>query len=201
VISNRCRALVLAVALSLGACRAEEEAPLYFASECLNCVSQEEIARCRDQFDNDKNGYTDCDDPVCRNMDLCKLKGLEQSWEACHDSIDNDGNGKTDCQEDKAKDGTLLCSRLKLCCLEAPGPDGKVATVAPETSPEACSDGIDNDCNGYLDCGDKNCWSNAISFCEGNNANCEDGLDNDGNGYTDCADFACSKNTNVTVCQ
>ncbi len=51
-----------------------------------------------------------------------------------------------------------------------------------------CSDGIDNDNDGLVDCQDGDC--NAFTQCaiEGANNNCSDGIDNDGDGKIDCAD-------------
>lgn len=85
-----------------------------------------------------------------------------------------------------------------------------------------CSDGIDNDCDNQIDCGDSDCVGDiACSFCgngvveagrgeqcdDGNTANgdgcsstcqfehetnCRDGLDNDNDGNIDCLDQDCS---------
>ena len=88
---------------------------------------------------------------------------------------------------------------------------GCVASGA-EGSPAACSDRVDNDCDGFRDCTDPEC----DRFCndagaavdtgctrsgdEGSNAACADGLDNDCDGYTDCNDFSCSMSPAVTLC-
>jgi hypothetical protein len=72
---------------------------------------------------------------------------------------------------------------------------------------EACQDGIDNDQNGYTDCGDFQCSKNknpqVAALCTGPPEDtveaCQDGIDNDNNGYTDCGDWSCSKNTNPQV--
>jgi hypothetical protein len=83
-----------------------------------------------------------------------------------------------------------------------------------ENSPSACSDGLDNDCDGFVDCDDRNCScvgscgpaDNAPPGCicrgaEGaSNATCSDRIDNDCNTFVDCADFACSRNPSITVC-
>ena len=63
-----------------------------------------------------------------------------------------------------------------------------------ESSPWRCTDGVDNDGDGYKDCKDFDCrW---LSFCdavEDSPGECGDGVDNDGDGYTDCQDFGCQK--------
>jgi hypothetical protein len=75
----------------------------------------------------------------------------------------------------------------------------------PEDNDAACSDGQDNDNNGFVDCKDFGCSKNpAVTVCAGTpedtDATCSDGIDNDNNGFTDCKDFSCSKSKTVTVC-
>jgi len=81
--------------------------------------------------------------------------------------------------------------------------DAGCVPTGPEVSWEACSDGIDNDCDGVTDGGP------GCSVCppagegggdETGDAACSDGLDNDCNGFVDCVDFACTNDETVTVC-
>ena len=62
-----------------------------------------------------------------------------------------------------------------------------------EFTDEACSDGIDNDANGFVDCEDFACSQGLfVTVCDGSDdENCGDGIDNDGDGYVDCADQSC----------
>jgi len=79
-----------------------------------------------------------------------------------------------------------------------------------EDDDAACSDGRDNDGDGYFDCVDYSCSRNPnITVCnstppsptfESTDVSCSDGVDNDQDGYLDCDDFDCSRNSNVTVC-
>merc|ERR1711991_828206 len=81
-----------------------------------------------------------------------------------------------------------------------------------EATRERCSDGIDNDNNGYTDCADYSCKrANDLEVrqaCQEGvgetsaeaNAHCSDMQDNDGDGFTDCADWDCSHNPLVTIC-
>jgi len=50
---------------------------------------------------------------------------------------------------------------------------------------EDCSDGVDNDNDGLVDCADNDC---STSMCQ---EICNDGIDNDGDGYADCFDEDC----------
>jgi hypothetical protein len=83
-------------------------------------------------------------------------------------------------------------------------------------SEEACSDGLDNDCDGEVDCADAGClqarrlcavdecvgeqrclpggWSScsASSTAEQSHESCRDGIDNDCDEATDCADADCN---------
>ena len=59
-----------------------------------------------------------------------------------------------------------------------------------------CDDGVDNDCDGTLDCADSDCVGNAVCV-----EVCDDGEDNDADGNVDCADSDCVGNAAcVEVC-
>jgi hypothetical protein len=64
--------------------------------------------------------------------------------------------------------------------------DGTNNGTDPET---ICDDGIDNDDDGLIDCGDPDCFEEEI--CEDRETICDDGIDNDANGFTDCDDWSC----------
>jgi hypothetical protein len=63
-----------------------------------------------------------------------------------------------------------------------------------EASDEACTDGIDNDGNGYIDCNDNACSRNVlVGACQPSEAGfCTDLFDNDNDGLTDCEDPDCA---------
>ncbi|MCA8960904.1 MAG: hypothetical protein KDC38_10350, partial [Planctomycetes bacterium] len=56
--------------------------------------------------------------------------------------------------------------------------------------PEICDDGVDNDADGAIDCADSECVADPICIEEGE-IECGDGLDNDGDGLVDCDDPGC----------
>jgi hypothetical protein len=208
---------------------------------CVPSGAENTAAACADNVDNDCNGFTDCRDFSCsrnnpavtfcpdagtstrdgstvRDNGPCTPTGAETSAAACADGVDNDCNGFTDCRD-------FSCSRNNPAvtfCPDAGTTIRDAATDRPacdsggalENTPAACSDGIDNDCDGFRDCMDNNC--SCIGTCppgrfapvgcmchgtEDNTAACGDGIDNDCNSFIDCRDFSCSRSATVTVCR
>ncbi len=77
--------------------------------------------------------------------------------------------------------------------------DGSVTTVDPLSisircvgTPQEnnCSDGVDNDVDGAIDCSDADCATDPA--CSPMETNCSDGIDNDGDTAIDCDDSDCS---------
>jgi len=78
---------------------------------------------------------------------------------------------------------------------------------AGEATPATCSDGVDNDHNGYPDCQDFGCARNPAIFSCPQEARseyspdaCQDGKDNDQDALVDCADPDCFKNPFHQIC-
>ncbi|MBX3125787.1 MAG: hypothetical protein KF718_03690 [Polyangiaceae bacterium] len=73
-----------------------------------------------------------------------------------------------------------------------------------ESTNAACSNGLDDDGNGFVDCNDFHCLANpSVTVCQGetHDVACSNGLDDDSNGYADCQDFACQISPAVTKCK
>jgi hypothetical protein len=64
--------------------------------------------------------------------------------------------------------------------------------AAVENNAALCSDTIDNDNDGFIDCADSGC----AAFCVAEA--CQDGVDNDGDGQIDCADTNCATDASCT---
>jgi len=115
--------------------------------------------RCIDGIDNDCDGLTDLADPGCQSPEIC-------------DGLDNDGDGSVDEDFTDLGDsctvgagiceasGTMVCSPDKSAtvCSAVAG----LASVEGPAGP-TCSDGIDNDCDGFADAADADCSSAALS--------------------------------------
>lgn len=71
----------------------------------------------------------------------------------------------------------------------SPSPDGGRGCTP---GPELCNNGVDDDCDGILDCRDV-CEPASLCRCEPREREdqCGDGLDQDCDGQTDCADLDC----------
>jgi Ca2+-binding EF-hand superfamily protein len=162
-------------------------------------LAEEGIERCTDGIDNDRNGYTDCDDNNCIpanpvTPDERMLRDLcEASFATCTDGSDNEGDGFPDCSDFSCRDtveydlGVPLVAQSP--CLETGVAldaiaDDVVLTwqmldpglrslteeqIRLRLAERSCSDGTDNDVDGFVDCDDWDCnWHPYLrGFCDG----------------------------------
>lgn len=192
---------------------------------------------CGDGVDNDCDGPSDCGDPDCATDPLCSgcgngtcdtgenscncpadcgLPPPEGFGPTCIDGIDNDCDTFIDCA-DPGCAGNPAC----LCGDGTCAPPENPCTCAPDCGPPVvseiglCGDGIDNDCDGPIDCADTDCVGNPLCMCGDGicsgpvenpcncpgdcgpvaiveTGRCADGIDNDCDGPIDCADPDCA---------
>ena len=157
----------------------------------------------------------DCDEDSSSAHCHGDSDGPEVDDVVCDDRYDNDADGLIDCEDEDCA-LTAPCTGLRVSdpCLQ--GVTGHVhgcgenAGEAGGDDPATCSDGIDDDLDGHVDCQDKDC-----AFAEncrghghhgggdggdqreqvgegGQTASCDDQQDNDDDGDTDCEDSECS---------
>src|SRR5262245_12858699 len=80
------------------------------------------------------------------------------------------------------------------------------ATEVPNCTPRAgfessCTNRIDDDCNGQIDCVDSYCRSDPVcAACTAYETSCNDGVDNDCDLVTDCLDSDCVGNAACRPC-
>jgi hypothetical protein len=164
--------------------------------DCASDGSCVETA-CDNCADDDADTVADCADSDCAGAPNCTEGGH------CYDGFDNDGDTLLDCAD---PDCSCECAR---CGVGGPDPDADgIATscdncptisnanqydfdgdgVGNRCDPETCGDGIDNDGDGWYDCFDPDCTSDAT--CN-ESLHCHDFLDNDFDCTYDCADSDC----------
>lgn len=196
-----------------------------------------ETGLCADAIDNDCDGPIDCADPDCAADPVCTCgdgsctppenpcncpadcgaPGPEGLGLTCADTVDNDCDGFVDCA-DPGCFGNPACACGDGICTPPENPCTCPADCGPPTVSEfgLCADGLDNDCDGPIDCADPDCATDPACLCgngtcdPGENpcncpadcgpvalnevpgTSCTDGIDNDCDGPIDCADPDCT---------
>ncbi len=114
---------------------------------------------CSDGADNDGNGLTDCDDNACISAPECQsdvCNGLDDNSDGVPDNgpgmtcVGTSGNVQT-CITACGSQGNQLCNTVT-CTWNA--------CVAPAKETK-CGDSKDDDCDGFIDCVDPDCWGTA----------------------------------------
>jgi hypothetical protein len=122
--------------------------------------------------------------------------------EMCANSLDDDGDGHADCADTECNGKTCLL------------PQGAVGTgvctsagacICDKGVVEVCNDGLDNNCDGKVDCAETACGNqtcklpsgfdgvckNSSCACPATAESCSNSIDDDCNGKVDCADGTC----------
>jgi len=87
---------------------------------------------------------------------------------ACANGLDDDCDGYIDCGGVTLPDlGCTMTPAVTVCPRDGgASPDAACTVAGPEGSPAACSNGVDDDCDGFIDCSDFDCPANpAVTFC------------------------------------
>ena len=127
-------------------------------------------ARCSDWFDNDGDGLMDCDDPDCEGIGVHVCKG---SWQG---NPNGSGQGASRAVDPATSVANGMNDEgIPLEALTAMGDStdffeliGKFGDKDGERNDQVCSDGIDNDGDGRIDCNDFGCrFDPDVSVCRG----------------------------------
>ena len=163
---------------------------------------------CTDLFDDDADGFTDCEDLECAADPGCApcRPGRELCWDGC----DNDHDCRTDTEDPDCwpvadRCGTVHCPAGPEICgggcdedrdfaVDCADPDCAAASACvrcpgtPEDEAHRnCMNRIDDDCDGQSDAGcDPGCYPLGDPA-----ERCDDGYDNDLDGLRDCSDADC----------
>jgi hypothetical protein len=203
----------------------------------LAACSSDKPEVCGDGEDNDSDGLVDCADDACPGGTPCAPHGIvcapdqtcgvctgnggppEPAREAsCSDGFDNDCDGAIDCADSSCEG--VLCTTTTGAAGACTG--GACVCDPTEDHETVCGDGFDQDCDGYVDCADRDCQPFGNGFgavcdglghtcsvelgtgsrctvCAGNGGrperpevSCGDGHDNDCDGLADCQDADCA---------
>ena len=138
------------------------------------------------------------------------------------DTVDNDQDGLIDCEDpDSCSHQPTVANKFPSFPMDAPNRlalqrsnrqrrqwgliarshvGSKWKLLRPRFTNETCSDGMDNDQNGFADCEDFACRMGLfVTVCfEGDADTCRDGLDNDGDGDVDCDDSSCARDASCS---
>ncbi|MEZ4287497.1 MAG: hypothetical protein R3A47_05005 [Polyangiales bacterium] len=148
---------------------------------------------CNDRRDDDGDGMVDCSDADCFGNGLCQAGTVpEITQDACSDWIDNDGDGYIDCDDSDCKQADIpycLGSADRIDQTADATSDQLPATAVPtgsktnvedfigvgsdndgERNDFMCSDGLDNDGDGRIDCADFGCrFDPQVTVCSRRN--------------------------------
>lgn len=152
--------------------------------------------QCDDGVDNDNDSLPDCADSDCADSPACQPDGNPESTDQrCSDWVDNDEDGATDCDDSDCQASYISACGGSWSAPSAatapqvpdtmgaapradlPGLDqgasvheliGKNGDVDGERNDYLCSDGIDNDGDGRIDCADYGCrFDDSVRVCQG----------------------------------
>lgn len=135
------------------------------------------------------------------------VMGYESGDLACSDGLDNDADGRVDCADDDCALGSPRCGALHpsgfaALPIEAPLRLTPRGPVLSHLLVAVCTDRIDNDGDGRLDCAAPGCRKVPELCCgtELDDVSCGNGLDDDGDGLVDCADVGCQTSSLALRC-
>ncbi|MBK7858689.1 MAG: hypothetical protein IPJ65_08715 [Archangiaceae bacterium] len=123
-------------------------------------------ARCDDGVDNDDDNGTDCADPDCAGLQCSPGPGCEcvaggaKKETSCNNGKDDDGDLLLDCADPDCVNQLCTPAPLFFNCT-ASGQCKCNGGAQVSESGMLCRDGVDNDCDGVLDCEEASCMGQA----------------------------------------
>ena len=145
------------------------------------------LGQCGDNIDNDNDGLTDCQDSDCNSSPVCvdaDNDGYSAS-EDCNDYNNSINPGATDIPDDHIDQD---CDGQDTTSNSNGGGNNN------NTTTEDCSNGIDDNANGMIDCDEYTCIFDLACI-----EDCSNGVDDNGNGAIDCDDYSCILDSACTI--
>lgn len=155
----------------------------------MSLVSEESLADC-----------TGCDDETSCNYDpevIIPDESCDYSTQTYYLDFDGDGYGDFSNTVESCEWPECIGPEGSYPCYANVAEDcnDEEETINP-SSIESCSDDLDNDCDGNIDCEDSDCpapdGAEFSEYCILHEIHCNDGEDNDGEGGVDICDSDCS---------
>jgi hypothetical protein len=152
---------------------------------CKNSVRTE--TNCVDGINNDNDAGTDidCRDPDCTGLACgagcsCAVDGGKTEIDCLiSNNVDEDGDGPINCIDPDCRGLRCVAAPSTRLCLTDGGTTGNACACNGVVNPGAesvCNDGLDNDCNGTIDCKDFSCNGSACKTDAGINGTCRGNL-------------------------
>jgi hypothetical protein len=176
---------------------------------CLCHAGKKTEGICSDAEDNDGDGKLDCLDiedclgEACAQGCTCVADG-GMTETGCDDGVDNDKDTLVDCLDPDCAGKYCTPPPIFFACSGAICKCNGGVQVA-EVGSLLCRDGVDNDCNGVVDCAEvtcdtQPCSADGGSACECANKmkkekDCTNLIDDDGDNLIDCGDSDCPVGT------
>ncbi len=154
----------------------------------MPCNNPGPETNCSDGLDNDNDGLIDCADTDCSASNFeCGPRGGPPSTH----TDEEDGFLHAPGKDEPYSNGCTLCHGGDLMGNEDLRTPSCFSCHDREWHedpiPENCTDGVDNDFDGAIDCADSDCATDE-ACAQPDPEVCDDALDNDGDGLTDCDD-------------
>jgi hypothetical protein len=131
---------------------------------------------CHDGLDNDGDGLVDCADPDCTGKSCgpgCACAADAGFTETiCNNAIDDDHDGLVDCADPDCAGQLCGTATLTFTCTAFVCDCNGGPQITEHGA--LCGDGIDNDCNGKIDCADALCDGQPCSP-DGGSGTCQGG--------------------------
>ncbi len=128
---------------NVGACKDGQQSCIggHWTKSCTGQVLPgAEAGHCADGVDNDCNGAADCKDVACLFDFHCLLGCTAGATQPCYEGP-------------VGTEGVATChGGTRTCKPDGSGFGGCVGQVLPSGEAGHCADGVDNDCNGLVDC-------------------------------------------------